>query len=389
MSPVRQTLYMAASRGRITLLDRGTSYQKGTLVRSFDSRERIWPFQRALWAAFLACLLVPALVAQQKTESDFILRDFHFRSGESLDLKIHYVTLGNPLRDATGHVSNAVLLLHGTGGSLDNFLGERYSVLFQRGQPLDSSRYFIIIPDSIGHGRSSKPSDGLRARFPHYEYDDMVEAQYRLVTQGLRVDRLKLISGTSMGGMHAWLWGEEHPEMVDNLFPLVCMPTAVSGLNRLWREMAIYLITSDPDYQNGNYSSEHGINKAIAMFELLMDASSLVQANAPDRDVADTLFKIWMGDGGTQRDAMDLVYALDASRNYNPEPGLERIRARMIAVNAADDIINPPDVETMEGLMKRVRRGRFVLLPESAGTHGHSSGGDPSLWKQYLAELMH
>jgi homoserine O-acetyltransferase len=153
--------------------------------------------------------------------------------------------------------------------------------------------------------------------------------------------------------------------------------------------MAIYLITSDPDYQNGNYSSEQGMNKAIGMFELLMDASSLVQANAPDRDVADTLFKIWMGDSGTKRDAMDLVYALDASRNYNPEPGLERIRARVIAVNAADDIINPPDVETMEGLIKRVKRGRFVLLPESAGTHGHSSCGDPSLWKQYLAELMH
>jgi homoserine O-acetyltransferase len=381
---------MGAPRLRVTRLDRDTAYQKGTLVQSLDSRERAWSFQRALWAALLACLLVPALVAQQKTESDFIIRDFHFRSGELLpDLKIHYVTLGNPLRDATGHVSNAVLLLHGTGGSLDGFLGERYSVLFQRGQPLDSSRYFIIIPDSIGHGRSSKPSDGLRARFPHYDYDDMVEAQYRLVTAGLRVDRLKLVSGISMGGLHAWLWGEEHPEMVDNLFPLVCMPTAISGLNRLWREMAIYLITSDPDYQNGNYSSEHGINKAIAMFELLMDASSLVQANAPDRDVAGTLFKIWMGDAGTNRDAMDLVYALDASRTYNPEPGLERIRARVIAVNAADDIINPPEVETMEGLMKRVKRGRFALLPESAGTHGHSSGGDPSLWKQYLTELMH
>lgn len=329
------------------------------------------------------------LRAQEKREGDFIIRDFHLRSGETLpELKIHYATVGVAFRDASGHVSNAVLLLHGTGGSLGSFLTERYSVLFQPGQPLDSSRYFIIIPDSIGHGQSSKPSEGLRARFPRYDYDDMVEAQYRLVTTGLHVDHLKLVSGISMGGMHAWLWGEEHPQMMDNIFPLVCMPTAITGPNRLWRDLAIYLITSDPDYQNGNYQSEHGLNKAIAMFELLMDAASLLQSSTPDHEVADTLFKIWMGDSGKERDAMDLVYALDASRNYNPEPGLERIHARVTAVNAADDLINNTDATVMETLMKRVKRGRFVLLPENVGTHGHSSGGDPSLWKQYLAEIM-
>jgi homoserine O-acetyltransferase/O-succinyltransferase len=358
-------------------------------VRGQRIRVCVFSVGRFLLPAILAFLLVPGAVAQQKTESDFVIRDFHFRNGDTLpELKIHYVTLGVPRRDASGHVSNAVLLLHGTGGSLDGFLGERYSVLFQPGQPLDSSRYFIIIPDGIGHGRSSKPSDGLRARFPRYDYDDMVEAQYRLVTMGLRIDRLKLASGISMGGMHAWLWGEQHPDMVDNLFPLVCMPTAVTGLSRLWRDLAIYLITSDPDYQNGNYQSEHGLDKAIAMFELVIDASSLLQSNAPDRDVADTLFKVWMGDATPKHDATDLAYALDASRNYNPEPNLEKIRARVIAVNAADDFINNTDPAIMEGLMKRVNRGRFVLLPESAGTHGHSSGGDPSLWKQYLAELM-
>lgn len=345
---------------------------------------------RAVVPALLSLILVPALAAQQKTESDLVIHDFRFRSGEILpELKIHYVTLGTPQRDTAGHVSNAVLLLHGTGGSLDGFLSERYSVLFQAGQPLDSSRYYVIIPDSIGHGRSSKPSDGLRVHFPRYDYDDMVEAQYRLVTVGLHVDRLKLVSGISMGGMHAWLWGEQHAEMVHNLFPLVCMPTAISGVNRLWRDMAIYLITSDSDYQNGNYSSQQGLNKAIAMFELVMDASSLVQSNAPDPKIADTLSKIWTGDAGTNRDATDLVYALDASRNYNPEPHLENIRARVIAVNAADDIINPPEVGIMETLIKRVKHGRFVLLQESAGTHGHSSGGDPSLWKQYLVELLH
>ena len=337
----------------------------------------------------LMVFLAPFLIAQQRTEADFTIRNFQFHSGETLpEVKIHYVTLGVPQRDASGHVTNALLLLHGTGGALNSFLSQRYSVLFQRGEPLDSSRYYIIIPDSIGHGRSSKPSDGLRTRFPRYDYGDMVEAQYRLVTVGLRVDRLKLVSGTSMGGMHAWMWVEEHPEMVDNLFPLVCMPTAIAGANRLWRDLAIYLITSDPEYQSGNYESEHGINQAIGMFELLMDAASLVQPNASDRNVADTLYKIWMGEASSKRDATDLVYALDASRNYNPEPNLERIRARVIAVNAEDDFISSSDQATMEALMKRVKRGRFVLLPEAAGTHGHSSGGDPSLWKQYLAELM-
>lgn len=344
---------------------------------------------RCLCAALLFVLLAPSLAAQSRKEADFVIRNFQFHSGETIsELRIHYVTLGVPQRDHGGHVSNAVLLLHGTGGSLNGFLSERYSVLFQPGQPLDQSRYFIIIPDSIGHGRSSKPSDGLRARFPHYDYADMVEAQYRLVTAGLRVDRLKLVSGISMGGMHAWMWGEEHSEMVDSLFPLVCMPVAITGVNRLWRDLAIYLITSDPEYQSGNYESEHGINQAIGMFELLMDAASLVQPNASERDVADTLYKIWMGEAGTKRDATDLVYALDASRNYNPEPNLEKIRARVLAVNAEDDFINTTDQETMEALMKRVKLGRFVLLPQTAGTHGHSSGADPSLWKQYLAELM-
>src|SRR5215813_13099930 len=342
-----------------------------------------------LWLPLVVALLASPLAAQQRTEADFIIRNFQFRNGEIFpELKIHYVTLGMPQRDAGGHISNAVLLLHGTGGSLNGFLSEQYSGLFRPGQPLDSSRYYIIIPDSIGHGRSSKPSDGLRLRFPHYDYADMVEAQYRLVTAGLRVDHLKLVSGISMGGMHTWIWGEEHSDMVDNLFPVVCMPVAITGVNRLWRDLAIYLITSDPDFQSGNYESEHGLNKAIAMFELVMDAASLVQANTPDRDVADALLRIWLGQSSNKRDANDLVFALDASRNYNPEPNLERIRARVIAVNAEDDFINPTDPATMETAMKRVKRGRFVLLPQAAGTHGHSSGGDPSLWKQYLAELM-
>ena len=225
-----------------------------------------------------------SLAAQpwQKTESDFRIQDFHFRSGDTLpELKIHYVTLGSLHRDANGHVSNAVLLRHGTGGSLLGFLGPRYSVLFQPGQPLDASYYYVIIPDGIGHGHSSKPSDGMRTHFPHYEYEDMIEAQYRLVREGLHVDHLKFVSGISMGGMHTWLWGEDHPEMVDDLFPLVCMPVEIAGRNRLWRDYAMYLITTDPEYADGAYKQEpHGLKETLTLFDLIIERPP---ASAEDR----------------------------------------------------------------------------------------------------------
>lgn len=343
---------------------------------------------------FIAAILLStiSMVAQsfQKTESDFVMPDFHFRSGETLpELKIHYVTLGSPHRDANGHVSNAVLLLHGTGGSLSGFLGQRYSALFQPGQPLDASRYYIIIPDGIGHGHSSKPSDGMRRHFPHYEYDDMIEAQYQLVTEGLHVDHLKLVSGISMGGMHTWLWGEEHPDMVDDLFPLVCMPVEIAGRNRLWRDYAMYLITSDPAYANGDYTQEpHGLKETLTLFDLVIGGPSQLRKLAPDRGRADELFDNWTEHAGEGRDANDIVYALNASRHYNPEPNLEKITAKVVAVNAADDFINPPDLGIMVTVMKQVKHGRLVLIPVSAGTHGHGSGGDPTLWKQDLAELL-
>lgn len=355
---------------------------------SIGSFSQLRSIRRAFLVFVLTLTFTSLLTAQQKTESDYILRNFRFRSGESLpEMKIHYATVGVPQRNRDGRITNAILLLHGTGGSLAGFLSQPYSTLFQAGEPLDAARYFTVIPDVIGHGQSSKPSNGLRTRFPHYDYGDMVEAEYRLLVEELRVDHLRLVSGVSMGGMETWLWGEEHPDMMDALFPLVCMPTAIYGLNRLGRELAIFMITSDSEYLNGNTSSQ-SLNQTIGMFELMLDAASRMQESSPNPDVAEALFKIWMGDSGIQRDATDLVYGLDASRNYNPEPGLEKVRARVVAVNAADDLINPPDAETMEALMKRVKRGRFVLLPASAGTHGHSSGSDPSLWKQYLAELM-
>lgn len=326
----------------------------------------------------------------QPKPADFVLRDFHFRSGETLpELKIHYVTVGQPQRDTAGHVTNAVLLLHGTGGSSASFLGERFAAAFQPGQALDASRYFVVIPDSIGHGKSSKPSDGMHARFPHYEYEDMIEAQYRLLTQGLKIDHLQLVSGVSMGGMHTWMWGEEHPEFMDRLFPLVCMPIEIAGRNRLWRDFTMYLISSDPDYAAGEYKQEpHGVTETITMFDLIIDGPSHLQQIAPNREAADGLFARWTAHAGENRDANDLLYALNGSRNYNPEPNLEKIQAQLTAVNAADDFINPPDLGMMDKLIARVKHGKFVLIPVSAGAHGPGSGGDPALWKGYLAELM-
>jgi homoserine O-acetyltransferase len=338
----------------------------------------------------MSCILSLAAQQVQKNESDFVINNFQFRSGETLPkLKIHYVTLGQPQRDSQGHVTNAVLLLHGTGGSLENFTGQRYSVIFGAGQPLDSAKYFIIIPDSIGHGQSSKPSDGMHAHFPKYEYDDMIEAQYRLVTEGLHVDHLKLVSGVSMGGMHTWLWAEQHPDFMDALFPLVSQPMEIAGRNRLWRDFAMYLISSDPGYRGGEYIQQpHGVAETITLFDLVVDGPPHMQKEAPTRDAADKLFQQWTAHAAENRDANDLLYALNASRNYNPEPNLERITAKLTAVNAADDFINPPDLGVMDTLIKRVKNGKFVLLPVSAGTHGHGSGGDPALWKQYLAELL-
>jgi homoserine O-acetyltransferase len=229
----------------------------------------------------------------------------------------------------------------------------------------------------------------MHAHFPKYEYDDMIEAQYRLVSEGLHVDHLNLVSGVSMGGMHTWLWAEEHPDFVDDLFPLVSQPMEIAGRNRLWRDFAMYLITSDPGYNGGEYKEQpHGVTETITLFDLIVDGPPHMQKAAPTRATADTLFQQWTAHAAEGRDANDLVYALNASRNYNPEPNLERITGRLVAVNAADDFINPPDLGVMDNLTRRVKNGKFVLLPVSSGTHGHGSGGDPALWKQYLVELL-
>ena len=344
-----------------------------------------------LVAPFLLALVIAvsatAQDAPQPKEGEVVLRNFRFRSGEVLpELRLHYTTLGTPVRDAKGNVQNAILILHGTTGSGKNYVAPNFMALYGPGQPLDTSRWYIILPDSIGHGQSSKPSDGLRARFPHYDYDDMVEAQYRLVIEGLGINHLRLVTGISMGGMHSWLWGELHPDLMDALLPLVCQPVEITGRNRMWRRTAMDAIRNDPGWNNGEYPKQPaGLISAARIFALAVSGAADLQKRAPTREQADALLD-QLSERWVHADANDMLYQLDASRTYNPEPQLERIQANLIAVNTGDDFINPRELDTMEGVIKRVKRGRYVLLPLTG--RGHLSVSDPSLWKQYLKELL-
>jgi homoserine O-acetyltransferase/O-succinyltransferase len=337
--------------------------------------------------ATTAAAQVPAIA-----EDDFVLRDFRFASGETLpELKIHYATMGRPRKDAAGVVRNAVLVLHGTGGSSRQFLTPVFAgELFGPGQLLDAERYFVVIPDGIGHGRSSKPSDGLRMRFPRYTYDDMVNAQHRLLTDGLGVNHLALVIGTSMGGMHAWVWGETYPEFMDALMPLASVPTAIAGRNRVMRRMILHAIRGDPAWKNGDYTEPPKQGLTAALNILLMMGSSPLQWHkaAPTRDAADA----WLAEQITRRlattDANDMLYAFEASRDYDPSPQLEKIRARVLAINSADDLVNPPELGLMEPLIARVPHARYVLLPITDATRGHGTHTVPAIWKPYLAAFL-
>jgi homoserine O-acetyltransferase len=344
----------------------------------------------------LAILVVLALSTGfqpvRADEGDFIARDFRFRTGETLPaLKLHYLTLGRPARDARGEVTNAVLILHGTGGTGRQFLARQFAdVLFGPGAPLDTTRHYIILPDGIGHGRSSKPSDSLRTRFPHYGYDDMVEAHHRLVTEHLGVRHLRLVMGTSMGGMHTWVWGETYPDFMDALMPLACQPVAIVGRNRLWRAMLMDAIRSDPDWQGGAYTSQPraGLRTAIDLLLLAGSAPLQMQKNLASRDSADRYLQSQLGTRMATLDANDLLYQVDASRDYDPSPGLESITAPVMFVNSADDFINPPELGIAEREIRRVKRGRFVLLPISDQTRGHGTHTWGALWKPHLEQLL-
>lgn len=324
-------------------------------------------------------------------EGDFLTRDFRFEDGASLpQLRIHYRTLGTPRTDARGVVRNAVLILHGTGGTGGSLIRPEFAgELFGAGQPLDATRYFIVLPDGIGHGKSSKPSDGEHAHFPHYGYTDMVRAQYLLLTQGLKVNHARLVMGTSMGGMHSWVWAEQHPAFMDTVMPLASLPTQVSGRNRVWRRVIIDAIRNDPDWRGGDYQSEPpSLRTGIEMLWLMGSNPALRQQEAPTLARADQVIDAYVANYIKTDDANDLMYQVDASHDYDPGPGLEKIQAPLLAVNSADDLINPPELGILERDIRRVPHGRAILIPFSEHTHGHGSHTYAMLWKQYLAELL-
>ena len=353
-------------------------------------------FLRVLRGSFLPFFLFFTPTAQaapypEPVEGDFVLRDFRFASGEALpELKLHYFTLGTPARNADGRITNAVLLLHGTNGRGTGFLTDSFAgELFGSGQPLDASRWFIIVPDNIGHGKSSKPSDGLRARFPRYVYADMIEAQYRLVTEGLGVDHLRLVVGVSMGGMHAWMWAENHPDFMEALLPLVCLPAQISGRNRMERRLIVDAIRNDPEWKGGDYDKQpQGLVTALRMVVISAGSAKQIYVEAPTQEATDRLLDRLVRQRMQNTDANDLLYAWDASRDYDPAPGLPNIRAAVTAVNFEDDERNPPGLGIMERAIDRVARGKYVLVPASERTRGHASVNDATSWRDYLVELL-
>jgi homoserine O-acetyltransferase len=346
--------------------------------------------------SFLLSIVCLATVASAATwpapsEGDFVVKNFHFASGESLPaLNLHYRTLGTLQKDKKGHTLNAVLIMHGTGGAGTQFLNDRFGgELFGPGQPLDATKFFIVLPDDIGHGKSSKPSDGLHAKFPHYNYDDMVLAEYRLLTEKLKVDHLRLVMGTSMGGMHTWMWGEKYADFMDALMPLASLPVQISGRNRMMRKMLMDSIRTDPEWNSGEYTHQpHGLIGALNIL-LVMGSSPLQwQKEAPDRDSADKFLDDRIARYMQEDDANDLLYQVDASRDYNPQPKLAAIKAPLLAVNSADDQINPPELGILEREIRNVAHGRAVIIPISDATRGHGTHTLAAVWKDQLVALL-
>jgi homoserine O-acetyltransferase/O-succinyltransferase len=343
-------------------------------------------------SALVLALVLQSAPLPQATEGDFVIKDFKFNSGETLpELRMHYRTLGAPRKDAQGIVRNAVLIMHGTGGSGAGFATGRgfAGELFLPGQPLDATKYYIILPDDIGHGKSSKPSDGLRAKFPRYGYQDMLTAEHALLTQGLGVNHLRLVMGTSMGGMHTWLWGERWPDFMDALMPLASVPSQITARNRVWRRVVIDAIRNDPEWQGGNYTKPpQSARTAAQMLWLVSSNPILRERRSPtlvqtDKEIDDYVAN-WLRTG----DANDQLYALEASLDYDPGANLEKIKAPLFAINSADDLVNPPEIGVLEREIKRVPKGRAIMIPLSDRTAGHGTHTMAAMWKQYLIELL-
>jgi homoserine O-acetyltransferase/O-succinyltransferase len=347
-------------------------------------------------SSFIAILLFASTVVAAANypapkEADVTLKDFKFTSGEKLpELRIHYRTLGAPQHDATGAVRNTVLILHGTTGTGEQFIRPEFAgELFGPGELLDASKYFIVLPDGIGHGKSSKPSDGLHAKFPRYGYRDMVEAQRRLLVEGLQVTHVRLVMGTSMGGMHTWLWGELHPHFMDALMPLASLPAQVSGRNRVWRRILIDAIRHDPEWHGGDYTQQpQSLDTATGFLWLMSSNPVLRQKEAPTLAATDAAFDAFVAEHRKNSDANDVLYAVEASRDYDPGPALESIRAALFAVNSADDLVNPPELGILQQEIKRVHGGRAVIVPFGPETRGHGSHTVAKLWKSYLGQLL-
>lgn len=357
---------------------------------------------RSIWSVGLVAVLAVAVSRGQTgaqsaawpapQEGDFVVHNFHFQSGETMpEVRLHYTTLGKPVKDARGHTMNAVLVLHGTGGDGRGLLRPIFAgVLFGPGQLLDATHYFIILPDNVGHGKSSKPSDGMRAHFPQYDYADMIALQHELVEKGLGVNHLRLVMGTSMGCMHSWMWGETYPDAMDALMPLACLPVQIAGRNRMWRKMIIDGIRQDPDWKNGDYTTQpRAATQISADFLLIAGSAPLhMQEDLPTRDAADNFLEESMKRITVGLDANDFLYAVSASRNYDPSAGLETIRVPVMFINSADDFINPPELGVAEREIKKVKRGQFILLPTSRQTYGHGTQTHAAVWQQYLKQLL-
>src|SRR5881409_3023707 len=342
----------------------------------------------------LAAIFASAADYPAPTESDFTIRDFKFASGETLpELRLHYRTLGKPEKDAQGKTTNAVLIMHGTTGSGAQFIRPEFAgELFGKDQPLDATKFFIVLPDGIGHGKSSKPSAGLHAKFPRYGYLDMIEADYRVLTEGLGVNHARLVMGTSMGGMHTWLWGELHPDFMDALMPLASLPTQISGRNRAWRRTVIDAIRNDPAWSGGEYPAGAGqppsLRTAAEMLWFMSSNPVLRQKEAPTLAKTDEALDKFVNDYVKTSDANDVLYAVEASHDYDPGPNLEKIRAPLLAINSADDLINPPELVILEREIQRVPHGRAVVIPMSDKTRGHGSHTIAALWKDELMKLL-
>ena len=339
----------------------------------------------------VAALLAPRNTYAQGISGEHVTNHFVFTTGDTLpELRLAYTTLGAPRRDRQGVVRNAVLVLHGTGGTGRGFLSATFGgQLFGPGQLLDTAQYYIILPDGIGHGRSSKPSDELRMRFPRYTYDDMVRAHQLLLTEGLGVNHLRLIMGTSMGCMQAWVWGYTYPDFVDGLVPLACAPTAIVGRNRIIRTFIRDNITGDPAWNNGNYTAQPPGLRASLQHLFMMTSAPLVQhRQAPTREVADSIARAYVTSRFAVTDANDMLYQFDASRDYDPSPHMERVRAPVLMINSEDDFVNPPELRIVEPLLARVPNAKFVLLPITPETRGHGTHSLPSIWGGELRSFL-